>query len=348
MNYRLLYHKEKKFYYKNFCDLDECKENYDNLLNDNKILVDVSNTILYQYGNEDIIKKISKYNKENLFNKEELEILEKKYHIAIYFMGHFVPNCEDLVELQLNNYVNCTFDIYILTEKVRLYGRFLDMKKTNQIFGVNKNNFDNEMNDEKIYKIFGKYSKNIKCISYLEDNIEEYNKLLNDNKKYYEEKFNTKLKNSIEREYYKFYKAFLLKEEYQKKSGVKYDFIIKTRPDLILKNQIKFTKYYEKNALTKVFGRNNIFIIGNEENMDWISKVIKYYYRYDGKHGCETQLKLHIKHKGLDFLYKYHKSSGLKPIKMFRLWILNKENYFNYHTSNITDENEKKFWQIYE
>ena len=125
--------------------------------------------------------------------------------------------------------------------------------------------------------MFGKYKDNIKAISYLEDNLEEYNKLLNDNRIYYENNFKEKLKHNIEREYYKLYKAFLLKEEYKKIKNVKYDFIIKTRPDLVLKNQILFNNYYETNSKKYVFGRNNIFIIGNEENMDWISKVIKYF-----------------------------------------------------------------------
>ena len=154
MNFRIIYHKNKNFFYKNFNDINKCKENYKNLDNNNKIIIDISNNILEKLGEEEIINKLLKYNLQNLFSYQELKKnkLSKKYHIALYFLGHFIPNCEELVELQLNNYINCTFDIYIITEKVRLYGRLKNKNNLKEIFNLKQEDYDNTLNNEKFIK----------------------------------------------------------------------------------------------------------------------------------------------------------------------------------------------------
>ena len=124
MNFRIIYHKNKIFYYHEYENYSDVENKYTETENDNKVIIDISqNKIIKQKGDDIVIDKIFKYNNNNLFN-----FFEKKYHIAIYFVGHFVPKCDKLLELQLNNYKNCTFDIYIVTEKSRLYGMFNNIK----------------------------------------------------------------------------------------------------------------------------------------------------------------------------------------------------------------------------
>lgn len=344
MNYRILYHNDKIFFYDNLLNKNEAINKYNLIENDNKILIDLSNNnILEQSGDDNLIKNLIKYNNCNLFKLNASK--SNKYHLALYFMGHFLPNCEKLVELQLNNYLNCTFDIFIITERSRVYGRFVNPKKAKNMLNIDNVKQLNKINKEEIIKIFGKYSKNIKEIIFMDDYKDECNEILNDNKIFYKKKFGEIFKRSREIEYFKFLKALHLKNNFKKENPeVKYDFVIKTRPDLILKNQIYFCDEYKNWCKFNFFGRNNIFIIGNEDNMDWLSLVIKYYYRYEGKFGCEFQLYKHALAKKLKFVKKKIKSS--KPIEMFRYWILNKLEYFLEHTKKIPD-NDKKFWQIY-
>ena len=341
MNYRIIYHDDKIFFYDNFICKKNAESKYDLINNNNKIIIDSSNNIIRKKGEENIIEKLVKYNNNNLFKNT---YNQKKYHLALFFLGHFVPNSEKLIELQLNNYLNCTFDIFIVTEKERVYGRFAKPKIAKNILNIDNVKKLNLITEDEIIKMFGKYSKNIKKIIFASDYIDECNEILKNNRDFYINKYGMNFKRSREIEYFKFLKANYLKDDYKIKENKKYDFVIKTRPDLILKNQIYFCEEYKRYCKSNFFGSNNLFIIGNEENMNWLSKVINYYYRYDGKFGCEFQLYKHALHKNLKFIKKKIKES--KPIKMFRYWILNKPEYFYQHTKNIP-ENEKEFWQIY-
>lgn len=341
MTFRIIYHDEKIFYYKNTEDLKEALLFYDNLSVKNKVLI-ISETkhIVKQDGEQLIIDKLMKYNNENLYQEEH----ENKYHVALYFLGHILPNCEKIIELQMNNYVNCTYDIYIVTERKRVYGRFKDNKKVKNMLMCNDKSFLKDLNNKIILEMFGKYSKFVRAICYIEDYQKDCDKILKQNWKYYHEIIKEPpLKKSIEVEYFKIIKAYQLKEIYKKKMNIKYDFIVRTRPDLILKNQLKFCSYYEEKSNNYVFGRNNIFIFGNEKNMDWISQLINYYYRYRGKYGCERQMMMHIESKGLKYWYKINQQT-MKPIKIFRYWVMN-SGYFEAHTKHIKKE-DKEYWQI--
>jgi hypothetical protein len=193
----------------------------------------------------------------------------------------------------------------------------------------------NKLTDDDLYKIFGKYKDNIKKIIYIDDYLDDCQKILIDNKKYYESTYNKKLFKSFEIEYFKFLKVYHIKEEYKKDNNIVYDFVIKTRPDIILKNQIIFNELYYDIIQKNFIGQNNIFIIGNEKNIDYISQIIYHYYRYESnKLGCEYQLYLYALKRNIHFK---------KNIKLLRYWILNKEEYFLKEIKHI----DKDYWQIY-
>ena len=342
MSFRIIYHNEKIFFYNDYNNFQQAITQYELIENNNKILLTLpNNDILKKEGNAEIINKLIIYNKNNIYHEKN----EKKYHVALYFLGHILPNCEKTIELQMNNYINCTYDIYVVTEKKRVYGRFRKKQKVQNL--LNYEDFDSieNLTDEQIKKMFGKYSKYIRAISYIDNHQNECNKILEDNKKYYEENIKEPpLRKSIEIEYFKLYKAHQLKEEYKNENNVSYDFIVRTRPDLILKNQLKFCEYYVNHSDKYVFGRNNLFIFSNEKNMKWVSQLITNYYRCRGKYGCERQMVLHIESKGLKYFHKIDRET-MKPIKMFRYWLLN-SGYFIEHTKRIPKEEDKKFWQI--
>ena len=346
MSFRILYHDDKIFFYNNYKDFQEALQKYESIKTEsnNKVLITLPEyDILKKEGDEKVINKLLKYNSTNLYNKNTIEKYNnEKYkpHIALLFLGHFIPNSEKLVELQINNYLNCTFDIYIVTERNRVYGRFVDPKKAKKILNVNNVKDLNKIDENEIRDMFGKYKLNIKKICFSEDYNEECQKILRENMDFVEKKDGERLKINREVEYFKFLKAFELKGKMDKK----YDFVIKTRPDLILKNQIIFCKEYSDWCQNHFLGRNNIFVIGNEKNMDWLAQVIFYYYRYDDKYGCEFQLHQHAVSKNLRF--KNKPFSRLKPIVMSRYWILHQDEYFQKHTNHIR-EGEKEYWQLY-
>jgi hypothetical protein len=330
MKYRILYHNDKIFFYNDYDNFTEVEIIYNNNQNNNKLLINIfDNTVIKKYGDENIINKLLIYN---------LKLLTKcvsKYHIALYFTGHFLPNCDHLVELQLNNYINCTFDIFIVTERTRIYGRFYNKNKIKTMLNVDNISKINKLTDDDLYKIFGKYKDNIKKIIYIDDYLDDCQKILIDNKKYYESTYNKKLFKSFEIEYFKFLKVYHIKEEYKKDNNIVYDFVIKTRPDIILKNQIIFNELYYDIIQKNFIGQNNIFIIGNEKNIDYISQIIYHYYRYESnKLGCEYQLYLYALKRNIHFK---------KNIKLLRYWILNKEEYFLKEIKHI----DKDYWQIY-
>jgi|688.fasta_scaffold271560_2 hypothetical protein len=319
--FRVIYHKQFIFYFEEFENYNDAFEYFNTIHDLNKILCDINNNILAQNDNNIIIDELLKYNSQLLLNNE------KKYHLAIYFVGHFLPNCDDLIQLQLNNYKNCSFDIFVITEHTRLYGRFISKNKTYNDTQI--------INENDIYNIFGKYKEFIRNITFVDNHKEELSQIINENRENYYKTYNTNLKRNREIEYFKLLLAKREKDIYKNNNNIKYDFIIKTRPDLILKNNLVFDNRFDK-TLAKVYGRNNIFLFSCEETMDYLSNII-----LDYNHNINPECNI------TEYLNKNNIKILIHPkIIMERHWVYNIEKYFNYHLKHI-DENKRIFWQIY-
>lgn len=357
MNYRVLYFNKKIFYFYEFENFNDAQEKYNEIDVNNKIIIEIKTfDIKEKNGEENIIKKILEFNHKKLYNYENINE-EKKYHIAILFPCHFSPGCEDVLELQLNNLINCTFDIFIVTEKKRCYQRFLLMKhyfsNLNNIKDYHQEemreyfiNLDDSLNDEKLKILFGKYAKNIKKIIYVEDFEEEFNNITNNNTIKFEKRFNKKRDINYDYETFKFYKSFLELDKYIKNNKINYDLILKTRSDNILTNQILISKNLIEKCGQYITGSNPIFILAKYEYMKWLSKFILHTFEYGENYKFgEAEFAKHCLKNNIK--YNNNLINNEKYLhKLQRLWVINHKINFKNNYGFIGEEN-LPFWQLY-
>jgi hypothetical protein len=204
---------------------------------------------------------------------------------AILLIGHFTEICKFTCKIQLERLIcqnKC--DLFIYTSKKRKY-RGIDIKVNNP-----------EITKEEIAEFYENY-EGIREIKFFEDSEEEMKECdsmlkstfqrFEENKKHQDGTTRSNYKETMG-QWHKLYRCNEMLRDFEKKNGNKYNLVMKLRPDLyitknVLLNEI-MDKYRPKDNINKtMFGWCDVVYLTSPENMNWISKLINYYYTYNNK-----------------------------------------------------------------
>jgi hypothetical protein len=204
---------------------------------------------------------------------------------AILLIGHFTDVCNYTCKIQLKKLIcpnKC--DLFIYTSKKRKY-RGADIKINNpEITKAEIAEFYDNYEGIREIKFFEDSQNEIKeCDTMLKEAFKRYE----NNKKHQDGTTRSNYKETMG-QWHKLYRCNEMVKEYEKINGNKYNLIMKLRPDLYIEKSVLFTdvmKLYgpKDNINRTILGWCDVVYITSPENMNWISKLINYYYLYNNK-----------------------------------------------------------------
>ena len=144
-----------------------------------------------------------------------------------------------------------------------------------------------KINDVTLTDLQSHYGKNLKVAEFYEDNSQKEKRKLYRIKEMLAKrikKYNLQISEQYIDQYYCFYRAFGICETYLNENSIKYDIVVRFRPDMMINSKIKLEC---DNNVLRVFGYinennhsyvNDLFFFGDFNIMKKMSTFVLYYY----------------------------------------------------------------------